>query len=198
MSITITNSPKLKIHCSSLIIKYQSVATNFDELKQFQSKLKCNLISNGELIITHDMMSPSKNFYSIIEEILIPSNLIEGRDFVIAEEQLIYGVGDRVTPLINQAHPDLKEISWIDSEITFEGNLLWLHESEIIKSESEDSYWINLIHRVQKIRGDYSADRPITIVKDLGEKLQIHHKGVKNGCLFVSKDFLRHFFDTEI
>lgn len=198
MSITITSSPKLKIHCSSLIVKYQSVATNFDELKQFQSKLKCNIISNGELIMTHDMMSPSENFHSIIEEILIPSNLIEEKDFVLAEEQLIYGVRDRITTLINQEHPDLKGISWIDSEITLDGNLLWLHESKIIKSELDDSYWINLIHRIQKVHGDYLAGKPIIMVKDLGEKLQIHQQGVKNGCLYVSKDFLRHFFDVEI
>jgi hypothetical protein len=198
MNITITKSPRLKIHCNSLIIKYQSVANNINELKYFQSKLQCNLLTNQELIITHDMMVPSEKFYEIIDEVFNPMNLTEGQDFIIAEEQMIYGAGNRITPLINQEHPELINVPWIDSEITFDGNLVWLRESNIMKSELDNNYWIDLIHQLQKIRGDYLAGRPIKIIEDLGEKFQIHQDGVKNGRLYVSKDYLRHFFDENI
>jgi hypothetical protein len=51
------------------------------------------------------------------------------------------------------------------------------------------------LHEIQRNRGDYLAGRRIQIVKDLGDRFQIHQEGVKNGRLFVGKEFIRHFFD---
>lgn len=197
MTITLTKAPKLKVHCSSLILNYASVAGKIDKLKEFQRNVKCNFVTNEELIITHDMMVPSEKFELIIEEVLLPNALKWGEDFIIVDEQLLYGYGEQVTPLLNQEHPVLVNNQWLNSEITWDGNLVWSRESKILNLET-DSYWIELLHQIQKQRGDYLAGREIKIVEDLGDQLQIHQDGVKNGRLFVSKEYLRHFFDENI
>lgn len=197
MTITLTKAPKLKVHCSSLILNYSSIAGNVDELREFQRNVKCNLVTNEELIITHDMMVPSEKFELIIEEVLLPNSLKWGEDFIIADEQMLYGYGDQVTPLLNKELPELVNLQWLNSEITWEGNLVWSRESKLIPLETE-SYWIELLHQIQKQRGDYLAGRVIKIVEDLGDQLQIHQDGIKNGRLFVSKEYLRHFFDENI
>jgi hypothetical protein len=197
MSIIITQAPKLKILGSSLIMNYRSVAGCINNLKEFHRKAKCNLITNEELIITHDMMISSEKLELIIEEVLLPMSLKWGEDFIIAEEQMLIGVEDKVTPLLNQELPGLKNLQWLNSEITRDGNLVWSRESEIIQLET-DSYWIELLEQIQYHRGDLLAGRPIKIVEDLGDRLQIHIEGVKHAVLFVSKEYIRHYFDNTI
>jgi len=193
--ITITRAPKLKIHCSTLVIHYQNWINTLGDLNMFKSISECNLITNKEIILISDMMRPSAELSSIIQEILLPSGLKFEQDFVLVNEQLIYGVGDRVTDLLNHDIPDLLDIDWLYSEITLNGNDVWLKDSDILTLEATDEYWINQLHEIQRNRGDYFAGRPIKIVKDLVDRFQIHQEGIKNGCLFVSKDFIRHFFD---
>lgn len=193
--ITITRAPKLKIHCSTLIIHYQNWINTLGDLNMFKSISECDLITNKEIILISDMMSPSAELSSIIQEILLPSGLKFEQDFVLVNEQLIYGVGDRVTDLLNQDIPDLLDIDWLSSEITLNGNEVWLKDSDIFKLEATEDYWIKQLHEIQRNRGDYLAGRRIQIVKDLGDRFQIHQEGVKNGRLFVGKEFIRHFFD---
>jgi hypothetical protein len=161
----------------------------------FKSILEYNLITNKEVILISDMMSPSVELSGIIQEFLLPSGLKFEQDFVLVNEQLISGVGDRVTDLLNQKIPDLLDIDWLSSEITLNGNDVWLKDSDILRLEATHDYWIKQLHEIQRNRGDYLAGRPIKIVKDLGNRFQIHQEGIKNGCLFVGKDFIRHFFD---
>ena len=47
-------------------------------------------------------MSSSEEYNRIIQEILLPRGFKFEQDFVLVNEQLIYGVGDRVTDLLNQ------------------------------------------------------------------------------------------------
>ena len=193
--ITITRAQKLKIHCSTLIIHYQNLINTLGDLNMFKSISECNLITNKEIILISDMMSPSAELSSIIQEILLPSGLKFEQDFVLVNEQLIYGVGDRVTDLLNHDIPDLLDIDWLSSEITLNGNDVWLKDSDILQLEATEEYWIKQLHEIQRNRGDYLAGRRIQIVKDLGDRFQIHQEGVKNGRLFVGKEFIRHFFD---
>jgi hypothetical protein len=136
MSITFTQSPRLKIHCTSLIINYKKVFGTIEVLNEFQKKTKCNIVSNYELIVTHDMMAPSESFKSIIENYLVPRGFIWGKDFTVAEEQMIYGVSDRITPLLNHGLPELKNVNWLDSIVTMDGCFVWSRNSEIIKSKT--------------------------------------------------------------
>ena len=48
--ITITRAPKLKIHCSTLIIHYQNWINTLGDLNMFKSISECNLITNKEII----------------------------------------------------------------------------------------------------------------------------------------------------
>jgi len=194
MTISLTKSPTLKVHFSSLIFNYRSVAGNIDKLKEFQRDLKCNLVTNEELIITDDNMVTSEKLELIIEEVLLPNSLKWGEDFIIADEQMLYGYGDQVTPLLNQ---ELVNLQWLNSEITSEGNLVWSRESKLIQLETE-SYWIELLHQIQRQRGHLLAGRDIKIVKDWGDRIQIHQDGVKHCTLFASKQYLRHYFDENI
>lgn len=194
MTISLTKSPTLKVHCRSLILNYRSVAGNIDKLKEFQRDVKCNLVTNEELIITHDKMITSEKLELIIEEVLLPNSLKWGEDFIIADEQMLYGYGDQVAPLLNQEPVNLQ---WLNSEITSEGNLVWSRESKLIQLETE-SYWIELLHKIQKYTGHPLAGRVIKIVKDWGDRIQIHQDGVKHCTLFASKEYLRHYFDENI
>jgi hypothetical protein len=115
MTITLTKSPTLKVHCRSLILNYSSVSGNIDKLKEFQRDVKCNLVTNEELIITHDKMITSEKLELIIEEVLLPNSLKWGEDFIIADEQMLYGYGDQVAPLLNQ---ELVNLQWLNSEPT--------------------------------------------------------------------------------
>jgi hypothetical protein len=54
------------------------------------------------------------------------------------------------------------------------------------------------LHIIQKARGYYLAGSPIKIIADNGSRLQIHQEGVKIGALFVTKDFIRNFFNTVV
>lgn len=92
MSITITQSPRIKIHCSSLIINYKTVVGTTEVLKEFHKIANSNIITNYEIIVTHDMMAPSEIFESIIKDYLLPKGFKWGDDFIIVEEQMIYGV----------------------------------------------------------------------------------------------------------
>lgn len=196
--ITTTRAPKLQIHCTTLVIHYENLIKKFIDLIYFKTIAECNLITNNEVVLISDMMSPSEELSRIIQEILLPCGLQLEQDFVLVNEQLIYGVGDRITPLINQGIPDLKDVYWLKSEITLEGNFVWLNDSNILENEATDAYWIKQLHEIQRYRCDYLAGRRIQIVKDLGYRFQIHQEGVKNGCLYASKDFIRHYFDKEI
>jgi hypothetical protein len=194
MTITLTKSPTLKVHCRSLILNYSSVSGNIDKLKEFQRDVKCNLVTNEELIITDDKMITSEKIKLIIEEVLLPNSLKWGEDFIIADEQMLYGYGDQVAPLLNQEPVNLQ---WLNSEITSEGNLVWSRESKLIQLETE-SYWIELLHKIQKYTVHPLAGRVIKIVKDWGDRIQIHQDGVKHCTLFASKEYLRHYFDENI
>ena len=108
--ITFTRAPKLKIHSSTLVIHYQNWINILGDLNMFKSILEYNLITNKEVILISDMMSPSAELSRIIQEFLLPSGLKFEQDFVLVNEQLIYGVGDRVTDLLNQKIPDLLDI----------------------------------------------------------------------------------------
>jgi hypothetical protein len=137
MAIAITTSPTLKVHCYSLILNFKTVAGNIELLKEFQKITNCNFITNQELIITHDMMVPSKTFESIIKDHLLPHGFKWSDDFIIVEEQMLFGVRDRVTPLLHQGLPELKNVQWLDSVITMEGNFVWCYESELAKLETK-------------------------------------------------------------
>jgi hypothetical protein len=193
--ITTTRAPKLKIRWSTLVIHYENLIKKLGDLNVFKSIGECNLITNKEIVVISNMMWPSLEFSRIIQEILLPSGLKLEQDFALVNEQLINDVGDPITDLLNQKIPDLLDIDWLSSEITLKGNVVWLNDSNILKNEVTDEYWIKQLHEIQRNRRDYLAGRRIQIVKDLGDRFQIHQEGVKNGCLYVSKDFIRHFFD---
>ena len=69
----------------------------------------------------------SENLFSKPSTILIltPLNLILNEDYAIGYEQLIYGAGNRITPLLNESLPELEDVKWLGSKITYEGNFVW-------------------------------------------------------------------------
>jgi hypothetical protein len=197
MTITTTNSPRLKVHFCSLVMNFKSIAGNIEGLRELQQLVKCNFVTNQELIVTHEMLAPSDYLESIIVEYLLPRGFKWSDDFIILNEPILFGVGDKVASFMNQGFPELENIEWLESLITENGSFVWCRDSELAKKET-DQYWIEQLHKIQEDRGDYFKGRAIKIVADKGEKLQIHQEGVKNGALFVTKEFIRNYFNTEI
>jgi hypothetical protein len=83
------------------------------------------LFTNGPLVLAREMNSPAIYLEQRIIERLYPLGFEDKKDFVFMEEQLIYGVGDRVSELLNQPLPENTDIGWLGSVLRLDGNFVW-------------------------------------------------------------------------
>ena len=127
MSINFIDVDKIGIIFSNLIIKVSSINQAGLSVNDFSVENNLWGKTNGKLLVMAEMNEPLWELQKIIDEILIPKGFVFKRDFVVAYEQLIYGAGNFVTPLLNQELPELIGIEWVHSEIKMDGNFVWLN-----------------------------------------------------------------------
>ena len=118
----------LKISFSTLIIRVQSIVEKFGALEDFAEKFDLYGVSNGKLLLMTEMMEPPNDLIQKVETCLLPSSFQEKEDFIIAYEQMPYGIKRESSPLPNSEHPACREIKWLSSIIHPEGNYVWLKE----------------------------------------------------------------------
>lgn len=126
MSINFIDVDKIDVTLSNLIIKVSSINQAGLSVNDFCVENKLWGKTNGKILVMAEMNEPLWELQKIIDTILIPKGFVFERDFVVAYEQLIYGAGNFVTPLLNQELPELIGIEWVDSEIKIDGNFVWL------------------------------------------------------------------------
>lgn len=125
MYIEYRDEDRINIVFSTLIINIESLNKKKILLENFGPNYNYNCVTNGKLLFFSEMNEPSIILHEIISDLLTPLDLKFGEDYVIGHEQLIYGAGNSVTPLINKGLPELQDINWLDSIITYTGNYVW-------------------------------------------------------------------------
>ena len=119
------NSKELEIIFTTCVFRADHIIEKVDSLLAFQELMDLVLITNGPLVLTREMNSPAILLEQRIIERLYPLGFEYKKDFVFMEEQLIYGVGDRVSELLNQPLPENADIGWLGSVLRLDGNFVW-------------------------------------------------------------------------
>lgn len=119
---------RLKISFSTLVIRVSSINERYGRLSDFVRKADLYGVTNGKIYLMAEMMEPPYGLYNLADSHLIPLGLEEGRDYVFVTEQLALGPDKNSGSLLDKPVPDLKNISWLDSLITTEGNYIWYKE----------------------------------------------------------------------
>ncbi|MCG2431931.1 hypothetical protein [Aequorivita xiaoshiensis] len=123
------DSDQMPFVFSSLIINVASVNKKFGTLIDFISKFDLNGQTNGKLLIVAEIVTPPGNLIQIVENRLRPLNFVNKLDYVFVDEELIRGAGGSYTPYLNQPHLACKNIPWLGSLITADGNFVWYKET---------------------------------------------------------------------
>jgi hypothetical protein len=125
MYLEYRDEDQINIVFSTLIINVESLNKKKILLENFGSNYNYNCVTNGKLLFFSEMNQSSMMLNEIISDLLTPLNLILNEDYAIGYEQLIYGAGNRITPLLNKSLPELEDVKWLGSKITYEGNFVW-------------------------------------------------------------------------
>ena len=125
MYLEYRDEDQINIVFSTLIINVESLNKKKILLENFDSNHNYNCVTNGKLLFFSEMNQQSMMLNEIVSDLLTPLNLILNEDYAIGYEQLIYGAGNRITPLLNKALPELEDVKWLGSIITYEGNFVW-------------------------------------------------------------------------
>ncbi len=119
------NSTELEIIFTTCVFRTDHVIEKVGSLVAFQELMDLELITNEPLVLVREMNSPAIHLEQRIVEHLYPLDFEDKKHFVFLEEQLIYGVGDRVTELLNQPLPENADIDWLGSVVRLDGNFVW-------------------------------------------------------------------------
>lgn len=130
-NITFFDSERLEVQFSSCFFRVDRILALVESLERFQTIIDRPMFTNGKLVQIFEMRSPPDELEHLIVHKLFPLGFEYKKDLIILEEQLVYGVGDRITPLINQPIPESLEIDWLDSIISLNGNFVWWVESSV-------------------------------------------------------------------
>ncbi len=119
------DSTELEIIFTSFVFRVDHILEKVGSLHAFQAVIDLPLITNGHLVLFREMNTPSVHLYQRINERLIPLGFENKRDFVVLEEQLIFGVNDQVSTLLGSPLPENADIDWLKSEVRLDGNFAW-------------------------------------------------------------------------
>jgi hypothetical protein len=122
--IVFVDSEEIEVTLVTLLIRVDAVLSILSSIGAFQQIAGQTIGTNGELIFLREMSSPAFELEEMLIEKFIPLGLQPDRDFVFLEEQLIYGAGDRITPLLNKPIPGSEQIEWLASEVRLNGNFV--------------------------------------------------------------------------
>jgi hypothetical protein len=120
------DTPRLQIVFTCLVFKVSSLHRCGWTLKEFAEHIRWSGITNGRLLIVHEMNMPGNRLLGLADALGTSTKLQEWEDFVYVEEQLVRGVGDRLHPGLGLPLDKLAPCTWLDSMLTEEGNFIWL------------------------------------------------------------------------
>jgi hypothetical protein len=134
------DSDILNIVFSSLVIKASSIVEKFGSIVEFSIKYNFSGVTNGTLLMTAEMSFPTFGLEDFTQKALIANGLKAHEDFIFIEEMLTHGVKWEVSELINEPHPECKEVKWLESVIVPDGNYIWFSEPSLSDFERDANF----------------------------------------------------------
>ncbi|MBI5009230.1 MAG: hypothetical protein HZB98_06190 [Bacteroidia bacterium] len=122
MAIEFEDSKKLRIRFYSVIINVSGINKAYGRVYDFCKKYDITAITNGELLIIYFMSYPGDDQ---ISDILRLGGLKYNKDFIIAQEELVFGVGNQPSSGLGYPLNPLENISWLGSVLKEDGNWVW-------------------------------------------------------------------------
>ena len=138
-----TDKENLKVVFSYLIFNVASINKKYGSLSKFINDFELRGETNGKLYILAEMVEPHHHLHDLIYENLKWIGFKEKEDFVFGFEHLTKGVNGHCSEYINREIPELKNINWLGSYITHNGNYVWYVDD--IKKNSFLSYQENIL-----------------------------------------------------
>ncbi|MDB9720243.1 hypothetical protein OAA67_00015 [Winogradskyella sp.] len=138
-----TDKENLKVVFSYLIFNVASINKKYGSLSKFINDFELWGETNGKLYILAEMVEPHHHLHDLIYENLKWIGFKEKEDFVFGFEHLTKGVKGHGPENINREIPELKNINWLGSYITHNGNYVWYVDD--IKKNSFLSYQENIL-----------------------------------------------------
>ena len=138
-----TDKENLKVVFSYLIFNVASINKKYGSLSKFINDFELWGETNGKLYILAEMVEPHHHLHDLIYENLKWIGFKEKEDFVFGFEHLTKGVKGHSPENINREIPELKNINWLGSYITHNGNYVWYVDD--IKKNSFLSYQENIL-----------------------------------------------------
>jgi len=120
-----TDKENLKVVFSYLIFNVASINKKYGSLSKFINDFELRGETNGKLYILAEMVEPHHHLHDLIYENLKWIGFKEKEDFVFGFEHLTKGVNGHSPENINREIPELKNINWLGSYITHNGNYVW-------------------------------------------------------------------------
>ena len=124
-SINYIDQEELRVQFTSCFLRVDRIIQRVNSLEQFQRIIDCPMLTNGKIVQLVEMRSPASEIEEIILTKLVPLGFEYKIDLIILEEQLIYGVKYRLTPLLNQVIPGSEAVDWLETIIRMDGNFVW-------------------------------------------------------------------------
>ncbi|MDA8769089.1 hypothetical protein N9M71_03020 [Winogradskyella sp.] len=138
-----TDKENLKVVFSYLIFNVASINKKYGSLSKFINDFNLGGLTNGKLYTIAEMAQPHNRLYDLIYENLKWIGFKEKEDFVFGIEHLTRGLNGYGTVRINREIPELKNINWLGSYITHNGNYVWYVDGA--KKNSFLSYQDNIL-----------------------------------------------------
>ncbi len=120
------DTPRLEIFFSCLVFRVYSLCHCGWTLQEFVSQTGWRGITNGHLLVLHEMNMPGYRLLELADNLSKRTDLREWTDFVYVEEQLVWGVGGRLHSGLGKPLEALTPCNWLDSILTEGGNFVWL------------------------------------------------------------------------
>jgi len=124
-SIKYIDQEELRVQFTSCFLRVDRIIQRVNSLEQFQRIIDRPMLTNGKIVQLVEMRSPASEIEEIIQNKLFPLGFEYQTDLIILEEQLVYGVKYRLTPLLNQAIPGGDTVDWLETIIRMDGNFVW-------------------------------------------------------------------------
>lgn len=124
-SINYIDQKELRVLFTSCFLRVDRIIQRVHSLEQFQRIIDRPMLTNGKIVQLVEMRSPASEIEEIIQNKLVPLGFEYQTDLILLEEQLIYGVKYRLTPLLNQAIPGSEAVDWLETIIRMDGNFVW-------------------------------------------------------------------------
>lgn len=129
----------------TLVINVSSIVEKFQNIENFVAKYNFKGETNGKLLIYSEKENPAIRLQSFADEVLITNGLLPKEDFVFIKAKVMDGFHYEHSAFIGIEHTDCKNIKWLGSIITNEGNFIWYSNPNISAFE-KDAYFRLLKH----------------------------------------------------